>query len=192
MKLRVWVLFAMAVTVGLTACGREEPPQEPTPVLPDTAGDGARRAREDSIARENARLAAERAAAEEATRRARSILEERVHFDYDASAIRADAQTILQQKVNVMRANPNVALRIVGHADERGSVEYNLALGMRRAAAVRDFMVGFGLDASRFAIETMGEDQPLVQGSNESAWAQNRRGEFVITRGGDNLVMPGQ
>jgi len=193
MRLRGSMLCVMALVIGGTACGGPEEVQEPTPMAPDTAGQGqaaldARaQAVRDSVARAEAAAAA---ALAEATANARRILEERIHFDYDASAIRTDAEQVLQQKVAVLQANPNVALRVVGHADERGSVEYNLALGMRRAAAVRDYLVGFGIDAGRFSIETMGEDQPLVQGTTESAYAQNRRGEFVITRGGENLVMP--
>jgi peptidoglycan-associated lipoprotein len=82
-------------------------------------------------------------------------------------------------------------MRIAGHADERGSVEYNLALGMRRAEAVRDYLAGFGLEAGRFEVTSMGEDMPLDRGSNEAAWARNRRAEFTITAGGQTLVAPG-
>jgi peptidoglycan-associated lipoprotein len=140
--------------------------------------------REDSIRRARE---AEAATAEE-TARARAILEEMVFFDYDESAIRADAQETLSQKITVLRSNPNVVLRITGHADERGSIEYNLALGLRRANSVRDYLVGFGLDASRFTTETMGEDQPLDPGTTEAAYARNRRSEFAITSGGEQLT----
>jgi peptidoglycan-associated lipoprotein len=115
-----------------------------------------------------------------------------VFFDYDRSEIRADQQQTLTQKVAVLRANPNVALRIGGHADERGSVEYNLALGMRRAESVRQYLSGFGIDDSRLSTETFGEDRPLDPGQSEAAYARNRRAEFNITRGAENLVMPGQ
>jgi peptidoglycan-associated lipoprotein len=85
-----------------------------------------------------------------------------------------------------------VALRISGHADERGSVEYNLALGMRRAESIRQYLAGFGIDPSRLSTETLGEDRPLDPSGTEAAFARNRRAEFTITRGGENLVMPGQ
>jgi peptidoglycan-associated lipoprotein len=111
-----------------------------------------------------------------------------VNFDYDESVLRADAQQVLQRKIPILRANAGVALRIVGHADERGSVEYNLALGLRRANSVREYLAGFGIDASRIETDTMGEDRPLDAGANESAWARNRRAEFAITRGGENLT----
>jgi peptidoglycan-associated lipoprotein len=191
------LLAVVLVTVAVSGCSRRQPPQ-PAVVVPDTAGDGARlaaereRLRQDSIARAQAGTAseAERRAAE-ATARARAIIEEIVHFNYDDSAIRADAQESLARKVPILRANPNVQVRIAGHADERGSVEYNLALGMRRANAVRDYLAGFGIDVSRFETVSMGEDMPLDPRSNEQAWARNRRAEFTVIGGGATLVMPG-
>jgi peptidoglycan-associated lipoprotein len=114
-----------------------------------------------------------------------------VFFDYDESRVRADAQDVLNRKIAVLRANPNVRLRVTGHADERGSIEYNLALGQRRAQAVREYLSGFQLDANRFAIESYGEERPLDPGTSEAAFARNRRAEFTITAGGDNLVPAG-
>jgi peptidoglycan-associated lipoprotein len=195
--LRRAVLSLVVLTAVLGACSRRQPPPAPTPepTQPDTAAENARRRQQalaDSIARANAerdRLANE---ARERSARARSVLEELVYFDYDRSDIRSDQQEVLTRKVAVLRANPNVAIRIIGHADERGSVEYNLALGMRRAEEVRRYLTGFGIDASRFSTETMGEDRPLDPGTTEAAYARNRRAEFTITRGGENLVMPGQ
>jgi peptidoglycan-associated lipoprotein len=196
MMLRRFLLALILISVPLSACSRRQPPaQQPGVTLPDTAGQGARRAaelermRQDSIARANAGDAERRAA--EMTARARAVLEETVHFDYDDSTIRADAQEALARKVPLLRANPDVRIRVIGHADERGSVEYNLALGMRRANAVRDFLSGFGIDAGRFDAHSMGEDSPLDPRSTEAAWAQNRRAEFSIVAGGANLVMPG-
>jgi peptidoglycan-associated lipoprotein len=122
---------------------------------------------------------------------ARNTLTMRVHFDYDMSEIRPDAERILRQKAGILRASPGVQLRIEGHADERGSNEYNLALGNRRAQAVADFFTNFGLDGSRFSIVSYGEERPIARASNESAWAQNRRAEFIITAGQD-AINPGQ
>lgn len=196
--IRRLVLITVLAALPLAACSRREPPVPPQPTLPDTAGEGARRAaelermRQDSIAR--ARAAADADAARragEVTARARAVLEEVVRFDYDESNLRADAEAALARKVPILRANPNVRLRIVGHTDERGSLEYNLALGMRRATSVREYLAGFGIDASRFETTSMGEDSPVAAGANESAWAQNRRAEFVITAGGSPLTMPG-
>jgi peptidoglycan-associated lipoprotein len=183
------VLAMLALGLVLGACRKKEP-ETPTPVptttTPDTAGQGAARARADSIARENARR-------EEDARRAaamaevRSTLIEMVFFDYDRAEIRSDMQEVMSRKAAALRANPNVTLRIEGHADERGSVEYNLALSLRRANAVREYLTGAGLDASRFEVAAFGEEQPLETGQSEEAFARNRRAAFQITRGGDNL-----
>ena len=114
-----------------------------------------------------------------------------VFFDFDMAEIRSDAEGVLQRKVRVLRASPAVQLRIEGHADERGSSEYNLALGSRRAEAVRQFLVNAGLGESRFEVRSYGEERPREQGSSEQSWAQNRRDEFVITAGGNQIQVPG-
>lgn len=191
------LLTALATSLVLVACGGDPPPP-PTPQGP-TAEELERmrqdsiRAAEEAAARERARAdSIARAAAEReaAMREARATLEEMVFFDYDESALRPDAERVLRQKAEILRASPAVRIRIEGHADERGSTEYNLALGNARAEAIRQFFVSFGLDASRFAITSYGEERPLAQGSNESAWARNRRGEFVITAGADQINPP--
>ena len=198
MRNRSFVVIALAATMILGACSKDPPPP-PAPTGP-TAEELAQR-RADSIAAvraEEARLRAEedaRRRAEEAARRAmeaaRNTLTSKVFFDYDMSEIRPDAERILQSKVEILRASPTVRLRIAGHADERGSNEYNLALGNRRAQAVVDFFTNFGLNADRFTIISYGEEQPAAMGSNESAWSQNRRAEFNITAG-QNAINPGR
>jgi peptidoglycan-associated lipoprotein len=105
--------------------------------------------------------------------------------------IRPDAERVLRGKLEILRNSPRVRLQIEGHADERGSNEYNIALGNRRAQAVVDFFTNFGLDANRFSIVSYGEEQPVAMGHNEEAWAQNRRAEFNITAG-QNDINPGQ
>lgn len=196
MMVRRAVLSLVVVTAALAACSKKPPPAQPTPTqMPDTVGQGQRAldaARADSIRRAREAEEAARRAAAAAGAEARGVLEETVYFDYDEARLRSDAEGILSRKLAVLRANPTVAIRITGHADERGSLEYNLALGMRRANAVRDYLANFGIDATRFTTETMGEDQPADPGHNESAWARNRRTEFEITRGGENLTMPGR
>ncbi|HUF13132.1 MAG TPA: OmpA family protein [Longimicrobiales bacterium] len=188
-----WAVVAVLGAVLLGACGGE--PEEPTPVVtaPDTAAE--RRAREAAAAEaarraEAERMERERAArdrAMEEARRARETIAQRVHFDFDQSAIRPSAEETLRRQVGVLRAHPNVRLRITGHADERGSTEYNLALGQRRAQAVKDFYTTSGLAASRFEVNSLGEERPLVRESNEAAWAQNRRAEFTIIAGESTL-----
>jgi peptidoglycan-associated lipoprotein len=192
--------FAVLAIVLVTAACHKDPPPPPAPTGPTAAEIEA--ARRDSIARVEGRradtIAAANAARDRATqaerdriaaeqRGLRTTLEAMVHFDYDEADITADAERVLREKADILRANTDVQVRIEGHADERGSTEYNLALSSRRADAVKQFFAGFGLDAGRFTTTSFGEERPLVNRSDEDAWAQNRRAEFVITGGGANL-----
>ena len=177
------VTGSVALLVGVTllaGCGRKPEPEPPAPPQPSEQRPSTPPATDDAEAR--ARADAE-ARAREARMRSRSILEERVYFDYDRSDLDAAQQEALRRKVEVLRSDVAVRLRVEGHADERGSLEYNLALGMRRAQSVKDYLVGFGLDAGRFTVESLGEDRPADSGRTEAAWARNRRAEFMITAG---------
>jgi peptidoglycan-associated lipoprotein len=106
-----------------------------------------------------------------------------VFFDYDVAAVRTDARTTLDAKAQILRGDPSITLRVAGHADERGSTEYNLALGNRRAMAIKEYITGFGIAGDRLQVTSYGEERPLAQGSGESVWSRNRRGEFTITGG---------
>ena len=197
-RLGIWLMVATLALGGAVACGGNPEPEGPTPeeLAAQARRDSLARAqaRADSIAAaERARREAEAAEAERLRREtaaAREILTEMIHFDYDKSEIRPEAETALTRKVAVLRANPNVQVLVAGHADERGSVEYNLALGQRRAEAAKDFLVGFGISPTRINTTSFGEDRPLVNASNEQAWAQNRRDEFTVTAGGDQMRNP--
>lgn len=188
---RLLVVAVLMIGVGVGACRREAPePPAPPPAEERGPDLDSLRAYEDSVraareAEERARAERERAIAD-----ARAILERRVHFDFDESAIRPDAATVLRQKVDILRASPDVRLRLEGHTDERGSAEYNQALGSRRAQAVLDFFLDAGLPADRFVTTSYGEERPLVSASTEDAWAQNRRVEFVITAGAASINPP--
>ena len=113
----------------------------------------------------------------------RATLEERIHFQLDRSDLTPEARTTLASKVDILRSSPGLTLKLDGHADERGSDEYNLALSKRRAAEARRFLMEQGIDASRLETVGYGEEQPLDQGSTESAWAVNRRADFHVTGG---------
>ncbi|MEP6618521.1 MAG: peptidoglycan-associated lipoprotein Pal [bacterium] len=148
------------------------------------------RIRQDSIDAAARRAAAERAAAEKALADARSMLNAPIYFDYDKSEIRGDAKTILDSKLGLLRANPTMKIRIEGNTDSRGSNEYNMALGLRRANAARRYLVSQGIEDSRFEVVSYGEERPVDQGTTEEAYAKNRRDDFVITVGGDNMTIP--
>jgi peptidoglycan-associated lipoprotein len=102
-----------------------------------------------------------------------------VFFDYDKSNLRDDARRTLDQDGKYLVDNSSTRVLLEGHCDERGSVEYNLALGERRAQSVRNYLVQFGVDASRLSTISYGEERPFAQGHGEEAWGQNRRVHFV-------------
>ena len=189
MRIKHLFIPAIAGTLILSACGGGDPPPPPGPTGPTQA---EIQARNDSIAAARAAEAARAAAERDAARReqdrlsrardqARATLEAVVRFDYDESVITAAAERILRAKLPILRNSPSVRLRLEGHADERGSTEYNLALGSRRAESVRDFLSGFGIPASRFTTTSFGEERPAVNRMDEAAWAQNRRVESVVS-----------
>jgi peptidoglycan-associated lipoprotein len=126
----------------------------------------------------------------EAANRAREALTTAVLFEFDRSELNAAQTSLLDMKIPVMRANPNVRIRVIGNADERGSDEYNLALGMRRANAAKRYLTDHGIDESRIDITTYGEERPVCADHEETCWVQNRRDEFVIVAGGESLVAP--
>jgi peptidoglycan-associated lipoprotein len=106
----------------------------------------------------------------------------RIVFEFDQFTLSAEARDILAQNADYMKANPGLKVRIEGHCDERGSDEYNLALGERRASATKSYMVSLGIDPNRLSIISYGEELPLDPGRSESAWAKNRRAEFKDAR----------
>ncbi len=206
LPLPISVGFVSAILIA-SACGGGGPEVVPGPD-PDSLA--AEQARLDSIAVEQARADSIRRAAEaaerenqrriadslEALRRetesVRQMISSMVNFDFDRSNIRpGDDTQVLEQKLSILQANPQLRLRIVGHCDERGTDAYNLALGNRRAISARAFLTNRGVDESRVEILSRGEEQPLDSGGNEAAWARNRRAEFQIIGGGDNLRPPG-
>lgn len=104
---------------------------------------------------------------------------QRIHFDFDKYELKPEAQRILAENARVLQAYPDVNIVIEGHCDERGTVEYNLALGDKRARAARDYLVALGISPSRISVISYGKERPLDYGHNEAAWAKNRRAEFV-------------
>lgn len=168
-----------AAILTLAACGGDPepppPPAAPSPAAPPPA------ARPPAPSTNAAADAARARAA--ALAQMRATMAEMVFFDYDRSEIRADSRAVLDRKARIMRDEPTVRVRIEGHADERGSTEYNVALGSRRAESVRGYLTGVGVQAQRIEIVSYGEGRPLERGSNESAWSRNRRAEFAVTAG---------
>jgi len=112
-----------------------------------------------------------------------AILEgEAIYFDFDKSFIKPEYRAILREKAGVLRDNPSIHIRIEGNCDERGTNEYNIALGERRANSARSFLMSLGIPS--FSIETMsyGEERPLFLGHDENSWSRNRRDDFVVIK----------
>jgi peptidoglycan-associated lipoprotein len=105
---------------------------------------------------------------------------DRVFFDYDKSDIKAEGRQVLQRQADWLKKYPNVTVTVEGHCDERGTREYNLALGERRATAVKKMLTALGVPANRVSTISYGKERPAVVGSNEAAYAQNRRGVTVV------------
>ena len=103
-----------------------------------------------------------------------------IYFDYDESVLKPEAQEVLNSKAMWLKKNPNVSVVIEGHCDERGSAEYNLALGDRRAESAKKFLVNMGIASERMTKNSYGEEMPVAKGSTEEAYAKNRRVHFSI------------
>jgi peptidoglycan-associated lipoprotein len=182
----VFAAIALATTLGVSACGKKPPapapappppvatpppttpapPPPPKPAPPETP----RPLTEDDIFAKKTldELNAEKPLAD-------------VFFALDSAQLGNDAAPILQKDAEWMKRWTSTKIMIEGHADSRGTAEYNLALGERRAAAVRDYMVNLGIAADRVQIVSKGKESPFCTEENEACWHQNRRGHFVIT-----------
>jgi peptidoglycan-associated lipoprotein len=156
----------MTCALTLIGCGRgpktqdlsatEEPSQPVAPhVVSDTSSAGAATSRE-------------------------AVLSQRINFRFDDAGLSPEAKATLAAKAKVLRASPEIRLRVEGHADEQGSDAYNKALGMRRALSAKRFLVQKGVDAHRLHVISYGEKRPLERGHSEAAWSVNRRVDFTI------------
>lgn len=192
MSNRFWVYVALLLVVPgllLTAsCAKKTIPSQPeTVTLGQEAGEigsavDEQRARQKAL--EDQRLAEERLREESVARRERAekeaFVNELVFFEFDQSRLLPEAKAILKNKAKWLLANPSANVIIEGHCDERGTNEYNMALGDRRAQSVKNYLVDLGVPSRRLTTISYGEERPLAFGQNETAWAKNRRAQFVI------------
>jgi peptidoglycan-associated lipoprotein len=167
-------LFVPVLALGLTvACGGKQVEETPPPAPEMTRAPATPPA--------PSPVAVDTVTATPDTRGA--TLEERIHFALDRADLTPEARTTLAAKAEIMRSSPAVSLRISGHADERGSDEYNLALSQRRAAEARRFLMQQGVDSTRLETVGYGEERPMDPASTEPAWAMNRRADFSVSGG---------
>jgi peptidoglycan-associated lipoprotein len=191
------------VVLGLAAaaaCAKKAPPPAPAPApaQPTATGpnqDSIDAARRDSIARaqrlaDSLRAEQDRLAA--AIAAARNTITQLIYFDFDKSDLSDQDKATLDAKIPILNANPSLHIRVAGNCDARGSDEYNLALGQRRASAAKRYLTDHGVDASRVDVISYGKEKPIAQGDTEEAYAQNRNDQFEITAGGDNIRTAGQ
>jgi peptidoglycan-associated lipoprotein len=183
-----FLVFALVIFVGFLApsCGKKEIKTQPVM----SEDEARRRAEEEARKREQERQAAIREEQlredqlrekSESFQSAREMFEnEDILFEFDSASLSVEAQEILRAKAAWLRENPRARVIIEGHCDERGTNEYNLALGDRRAFSAKAFLVDLGIDESRLTTISYGEEKPIASGSTEEAWAKNRRAHFVI------------
>lgn len=180
MKITSLTRLALVILMlsGLAACSSSSEEAEPEPMEQETQAESeaevaARRAREQQEA-----AAARAAAAEE--RMMREALSTRVfYFDFDVAEFRPADREVLSYHARDLAANPNKRIRLEGHADERGTREYNLALGERRANGIQNFLIVNGAARNQIEIVSYGEERPADQGTSEAAYQRNRRVEIV-------------
>jgi peptidoglycan-associated lipoprotein len=161
------ILMATAV-VSLAACSKKPPAELPPAPVEDSSASTApapsgpvKGSQEDFLA---------------------SVTSDRILFDTDKFDVSSDDQPILQSQATWLQANPSVRVTLEGHADERGTRDYNLALGEKRANSAKTYLTSLGIDPSRITTISYGKERPAALGSDESAWAQNRRAVTVVVQ----------
>lgn len=177
MRGKKWIIAALILIIpGLfmtTSCSKKMVKSDGMTMAGDTgAGAGAGGDGQGGIGEDG--LTPEQRAAKEA------FLNEHIYFAFDRSDLSAEAQATLARKAEYLQTNPNLNVTIEGHCDERGTNEYNLALGDRRALSVKGYLENLGISGSRMTPVSYGEERPLDPGHTEEAWSQNRRAQFIF------------
>jgi peptidoglycan-associated lipoprotein len=193
MRKRFWVCLALWLLIPgvmfATSCAKKQVVSEPAVTAEEEDAEARRLAaeRERQEALEKQRLREEGLAEEakariqrEARAARESFLDENIYFEFDKSRLLPESKAVLRVKAEWLKANPEAQAIIEGHCDERGTNEYNLALGDRRAQSAKTYLVDLGIAAERLTCISYGEERPLDPGHDEAAWAKNRRDQFVI------------
>ncbi len=194
-KLRMAVLLLLVIPGLLftASCSKKVVKADEAAAAGQGTGPGGTVAGQDDLARQQAideeRLRQERLRQEEEERLRREregsgtgfsgVMGEDIYFAYDSATLSSEAQESLRRKAEWLRSNSGVSVSIEGHCDERGTNEYNMALGDRRAESTKSFLVNLGIPASRINTVSYGEERPADPSHNESAWSKNRRAHFV-------------
>jgi peptidoglycan-associated lipoprotein len=172
------LVVALVAVAGFWACHKTPPPQPPRPVAPEAPPPAPPPAPKEVAPQEDEYAKLKQTPADEIDRM--GLLAE-IHFDYDKADIREGDRGILSKNADVLKRFDFLKITIEGHCDERGSVEYNLALGERRAKVAYDYLVSLGVPAERLKTVSYGKEVPLCQQHSEDCWARNRRDRFTVT-----------
>jgi len=182
MRKSLWISMALLLVIpGLlftVSCGKKAVSSGTS--MSETGGDTGKAMSDEEMAK---RRAMEEAALAEKRKKEMAMqrfVNEDVYFEFDSSALTMSAQEVLKRKAEWLRDNPDRRVVIEGHCDERGTNEYNLALGDRRAASAKQFLSDLGVSTSRLSTISYGEERPVDPRHNEEAWAKNRRAHFVL------------
>lgn len=182
------VLVSATVAVALLACAKKDAPVV-NPTVKETPAATQKTSDADSVAAaERARLEAERLAAEKLeAERAKveaminKIMSDEVYFDFDRSELTESAKELLAQVGDILLKEPRFVITVEGHTDARGTEDYNMVLGSKRSVKVKEFLVAYGVSASRMETVSYGKEKPKVDGQTEEAFAQNRRANFKVS-----------
>ena len=185
MQKKLWIHLALLLIIPgllfMASCAKKTVKSDTSA----TAVEEQQQAQEAAQAKEQQAAAEASQMAEETAQRDAMMLKnmfesENIYFEFDSAALSPVAQGVLSGKADFLRDNPGAQVIIEGHCDERGTPEYNLALGDRRAESAKSFLVNLGIDSARFTTVSYGEESPVDTGHNEDAWSQNRRAKFLI------------
>ncbi|MFP4037629.1 MAG: peptidoglycan-associated lipoprotein Pal [Desulfobacteraceae bacterium] len=188
-SLFVWMILVLACSslMLLSSCAKKQVGVGETQVAAEPSEPGKEPAAEPAAKEEGyaeREKEKERQAEQEAIRKKQMEIEafesENIYFDFDKSEIKPEAQATLKEKAGWLKQNPEYSVRIEGHCDERGTNEYNLALGERRANAAKKYLISLGVSEDRVRTISYGEERPADPRHNEEAWAKNRRDEFKL------------
>jgi peptidoglycan-associated lipoprotein len=185
MQRRALALVALSALVALPACSKKKPEMAPSPEPTSGAGSSGRTDSPTSSTATPSNSGEDRRTA------LMRAFNTPILFGFDQYDLTSESRSTLDTKLELLRTTPAMRVRIEGHADETGSDEYNLALGQRRAAAARRYLMDHGIDGSRVEIISFGEQQPACRDASENCYTQNRRDEFRITAGAPSMDGPG-
>lgn len=168
------VLFSLTLIIAISACSKKEVRQDEPLMTPSEGDAGAAVPTDKSVGSGDTGGGMEAGAGAVSSEELQTV-----YFDFDSYRISSSGREAIRANASWLKANPSATVQIEGHCDERGTTEYNLALGDRRANAVRDALVKAGISRNRLSTISYGEERPADPGHDEAAWSKNRRGQFV-------------